>query len=500
MAEVEMHTMAADKGQNETIAPVETVVKHAEPNDDEIIQSALGETADGHSIQDGAENPAFIHTTDEGSHSSEPVPMTFVEFLPRLITESASTQEAPIYAEFSTVLEQANQWLKGNQAYQVMKLETYVKKLLDKDELDADCVVYHESSHGINKYLKGLRLWLTPSLDPTAVPQQIGYLTVMPDPSDGNEVSAEAYNSVFHPARFRANTTAPSYCGQPDVMEKLNKFLKKKPLPGTILNVETIKIKYEDTDVKCLDTEKMCWADCGRTDRIYVYGTRIYYIIGKPTFETLCYYDVVPTCLNNFEPMARLRVTPFMSVVQRARQWLKIQKGIRVVNMQTLDVFCDRVRDGEAKFHSDKCGHAEPNATDLQFAKVLRIFYTQDSKSDVQPYELVDLNSRLFIPTRRGQYGKVYESFSKTMQRITAWLQLTKTPIFGMETVYYPFSPDSYGSGVKDDSAMSTLIANSGKFFIMTVRLYFPCDFEEPDPKLLPPVEEEEGWWACSVS
>lgn len=31
-------------------------------------------------------------------------------------------------------------------------------------------------------------------------------------------------------------------------------------------------------------------------------------------------------------------------------------------------------------------------------------------------------------------------------------------------------------------------------------RLYFPCEFEEPPAHLLSPPEEEQGWWACTVS
>jgi len=31
-------------------------------------------------------------------------------------------------------------------------------------------------------------------------------------------------------------------------------------------------------------------------------------------------------------------------------------------------------------------------------------------------------------------------------------------------------------------------------------RLYFPCEFEEPSPELLSPTEEDQGWWACTVS
>lgn len=47
---------------------------------------------------------------------------------------------------------------------------------------------------------------------------------------------------------------------------------------------------------------------------------------------------------------------------------------------------------------------------------------------------------------------------------------ITETPIFGVETVNYPFTPDSYGTGVREESSSMSLAANQGKYFITTVR------------------------------
>ena len=47
---------------------------------------------------------------------------------------------------------------------------------------------------------------------------------------------------------------------------------------------------------------------------------------------------------------------------------------------------------------------------------------------------------------------------------------LPEIPIFGVETIIYPFSPDNYGSGVLSDQATVSRIANTGKYFINTVR------------------------------
>ena len=76
--------------------------------------------------------------------------------------------------------------------------------------------------------------------------------------------------------------------------------------------------------------------------------------------------------------------------------------------------------------HTDKSCYMEPVGQDLQLARVLRIYYIQDPKSETCPYDKLKLTTRLFVPTRKGGYGKDYESFSKTMQRIITWLNVSR--------------------------------------------------------------------------
>ena len=47
---------------------------------------------------------------------------------------------------------------------------------------------------------------------------------------------------------------------------------------------------------------------------------------------------------------------------------------------------------------------------------------------------------------------------------------ISEIPIFGVETVSYPFTPDSYGTGIREEAASMSLVANQGKYFITTVR------------------------------
>ena len=54
-------------------------------------------------------------------------------------------------------MEQANQWLQGNQEYTAWKCETVVFKLQQDDSVNTDEVLFMESAFGANKFIMGLR-------------------------------------------------------------------------------------------------------------------------------------------------------------------------------------------------------------------------------------------------------------------------------------------------------------------------------------------------------
>lgn len=58
---------------------------------------------------------------------------------------------------YSSVLEQANEWLSANTEFRLLKCESIRKRIMDGPKLDFDSVLYHESSNGKNYFLSGLR-------------------------------------------------------------------------------------------------------------------------------------------------------------------------------------------------------------------------------------------------------------------------------------------------------------------------------------------------------
>lgn len=81
--------------QEVELKPMETNKTQDTEQDTAQAPTGLDENA---SVQ-GAENPAFSET-DEESEGSEVTPMTFVDFLPRILEEAGSSADAPLYTDF----------------------------------------------------------------------------------------------------------------------------------------------------------------------------------------------------------------------------------------------------------------------------------------------------------------------------------------------------------------------------------------------------------------
>ncbi|XP_067660928.1 uncharacterized protein [Haliotis asinina] len=450
----------------------------------------------------GEENLAF-----DGAETlqGELTPLTYVDFMPRCLGTGYLKGQLPEFAEFGTVVEQANQWLESMPQYTVWKCETVGKKLNNSDyQLDNDAVFIHMSSHGNNAFLMGLRLWLTPKMNPDAPVQKLSYLTVLPEENtQGGGSVADVISNLLNQQtgyRFGGTQLFTQFNSLSKTLEKLSRQFQLNPIAGTILNAETIKLLLSDSKP---NPETTCWVETGRTNRLFVFALRIFYVIGEPAFETLGAKDIIPEYACNTEGMIqRLKFATYRSTVQKASDWLKKQQGIKVVNVQTIDVKVLKLPNGNIEFDSNSSGYGEMAFEDsCQFLKVLRIYYVRKQKvTPLDATPVSNMTSRLFVPVRKNQTGKVFESFSKTMQRVIAWLNVTQTPLLSMESVQYMVNPESWGTGVAEDRVDTVKNQSSGRYQLTCIRLYFPQDFEEPSPDLLPPTKEDEEGWMCIIS
>ncbi|XP_060071176.1 uncharacterized protein LOC132551086 [Ylistrum balloti] len=521
---------------------------------------------------DGNENKAFQE--EEAVKTQEHKPMlTYMDFMPNFICSAAGPDEAPTYARFSFVVDQANEWLKMNKEFTVWKCETVSFKLNAEDQFDTKGVLHAESSYGVNRYVMGLRLWLVPRVSDTMPVVQIGYTTAIPgepymDEDQGTQMkwektqaissgggnSAHAMlttmvNSIIPPGTNNkenikeektvdqeqtpvtefSNDDEPSkkdkaaeqpeterkdiaahlsepthrvsasyYSTMTSTVKGLNKQLTRKPLPGVILNVENLTLRASSEQSRpqiVMDPECTSWAEVGRRNTVFVFAIRIFYLKGREEFCTIGYHDELPDMRKSG---ATIKFGPFSNVVYKMGAWLKHQKNIRVVNMQSVDIQCNLDQTNVYQVKTDVSGFMETAHLSTRYAKVLRLFYVTTAKTEMPPYTSLQLKTRLFAPVRRGE--KSFESFPKTMERVIKWLDYLTMPPFFVETVAYQIYTQGSGQAVIPDKVDCSVNRNSGRHILNTIRLYMPSEFIEPPPEIAPDVATVDQGWGCSIS
>ncbi|KAK7480302.1 hypothetical protein BaRGS_00028470, partial [Batillaria attramentaria] len=355
----------------------------------------------------GAEGGATsVKVSDEVIQEEVP-PLTYIDFFPQCFGSTFEGKE-PTYAEFQSVMEQANQWLRSMPQFVAVKCETVEHKLNPTDySLDPDTCFIHFSSHGKNIYLKALRVWLMPKKDSEMPVQQIAYITVLPDHTSGNLTATLASLVTNAAMRVQPEHLFPAFDSMATTMEKLNNHLQSKPLPGKILTVETVPFKVaESQSVDKLNTEATLWSESGKHSRMYLFGIRIFYVVGQPEFERIGHHDEVPECAQDPEGMGlRIKFAPFTKTVARAAVWLQDQHNMRAVNFQSIKLKAERpAGTGPYVFDPNVAGYNEaPSLVESRFVKFLRIFYVKGQKVDVPDiYSSTNLTTRLFVPVKRG--------------------------------------------------------------------------------------------------
>ncbi|XP_069119387.1 uncharacterized protein [Argopecten irradians] len=520
----------------------------------------------------GADNQAFQEeATPVPAEETRPM-LTYMDFMPNFISSPVNPDDAPVYARFSFVVDQANDWLKMNPDFTVWKCETISFKLIEEDQYDTKGVLHAESSYGINRFVMGLRLWLVPRMSNSLPVAQIGYTTAIPgepytdedqgthikwektqaiSPGGGNlahdmissvvnslipagttskekeggtadqektpvtdltkqEQTAEPTTQASPPEPERKDiaahlsepthrVSASYHSTMTNTIKGLNKQLARKPLPGVILNVENLTLRASSEQSRpqiVMDPECTSWAEVGRRNTVFVFAIRIFYLKGREEFCTIGFHDELPDMRR---AGASVKFGPFSNVVFKMGNWLKHQKNIRVVNMQSVDMQCNLDQSNVYQVKTDVSGFMETAHLSTRYAKILRLFYvTTSTKTALPPYNTIQLKTRLFVPVRRAE--KSFESFPKTMERVIKWLDYLRMPPFFVETVAYQIFTQGIGQAVLPDRVDSSVNRNSGRHILNTIRLYMPSEFIEPPPEIAPDVATVDQGWGCVIS
>lgn len=288
-----------------------------------------------------------------------------------------------------------------------------------------------------------------------------------------------------------------SYEGLKTTMEKLNNELKSEPVGGTILNVECAVIKaaegFERLEV---DPNNTVFHENGGKLRRYTQIIRIFYVIGSPAQETIDLVDVIPKVTHKPGMGTPAKFESYDEAMERLSRNppSELREG-RVVNLQTLFPQYKEFA-GEVDVLANDTDDFVTGSLNRKQMQILRIFRVNGSSPRPFP---PSLSTKLFVPVRTG--SRSFETMLQTMFRIEAWLRVTGSPIYNVETVSYLFNEHS-SSGV--DASKSSVVSpvGVGKHFVTAIRVYFYQQYQEPDPALLPPVfswTESSGSSSCTL-
>lgn len=436
-------------------------------------------------------------------------PLAYIDIMPRCISAgNIPGKVAPKFENFSRIIDAANLWLQNNPQVSVWKCESITKRLnAAKDKslsYELNEMLRHESTFGFVVYIKGLRLWLTKSAGgPT---QQLGLKTVVPEavhiqfPVYGRGLYAPGQVTVAgetHQLSLNiggALRTHHTFEGLADTITRMRDRLKTDPVPGTILTIETDKVKAFEQFRDDLDPEATCWAEDKNTFRRFTQVLRIFYIKGSPANEEIGFQQFVPEITERPDGLTGGKFENFDALVHRLAGWVQENQDIRIVNIQQYDAQVEKqIR--ELEVSSDSTDDMSSTYKDQRFARTLRVFYTKSSPVKGIPANF--MSCRLFLPVRTGR--KSFECMTQTMDRIDAWLRVTGLPIFTVETVELMFN-ESYPAGADVTKADYATHGASGKTWLTGIRVYFATPYQEPDPSLLPPLKfGKQGSSSCEI-
>ncbi|XP_064616703.1 uncharacterized protein LOC135480719 [Liolophura sinensis] len=313
--------------------------------------------------------------------------VTYADFYPKCLQFSPNEGYTD-FEPFSTVLDQANDWLAANPQFRLMKCESIRKRIMDGPKIEFDSVLQHESSNGKNYFLNGLRLWLRgrQASDPEPA-QQLGCRHSVPWLAVDSD-DLQTHQGKLYPSQFLSLQQK---------VECINASFKQRPLPGSILTVESVFLRSSDAlELPGWSPERSCWLEDGRQKIHSVTIFRVFYVLGEPKdiVESIGVEDFLPKITKEAMSFAsKPHFQSFSEVLKCAKAWLKGNKQVRVVNIQSSFTKVEQKNTGKATSLRHLMTHTESENDISLYLKLLTIFYVKQLKVEkLSRVELKTLN------------------------------------------------------------------------------------------------------------
>ncbi|UYV80869.1 ZC3H11A [Cordylochernes scorpioides] len=387
--------------------------------------------------------PSYEQATRQ--HASLTGDLSVMDFLPYCLNDGGIFSQ-PKYQPFRELMDRANHWLQNHSHLEVKTCESVEFKLGE----DIESMTYLETCHGVNQFIRGLRLWLVPRLDPSRPPQYLKHLNLVPDPEETLD----------------------------DVLLRFNQLMETVPLPGRILTVETQEMKVPSSGA--FDPDKSNWSEMGNHERHFIFVLRIFFEYGPPAHEDLGVRDFVPHILNKELPFYET----FSQLVKRASAWCSRQELLRVCHAQSVEI---KIKDGVAD--SRKMSYTEHCMRNTHYLRILRIAFTQPSlqwsHELVSPPRLL-LSCKTFFPSL-GQ-----DSMGCMASHVRAWVKAAKARVLSVETAamrLYTGGEEALGP----EASYTYNFYTQSEHWVFVIRVYMDGCYEDPFICVPPPILPEES-------
>ncbi|ELT91973.1 hypothetical protein CAPTEDRAFT_228730 [Capitella teleta] len=419
--------------------------------------------------------------------------LVYADFLPKCRVEgNHKLRILPVFEDFTTLMSILNDWLMKNPAYQVVRAESIERKVDQTGQWEFDSMLYFQAAFGKTTYIRGIRVWLVPNVDQQP-PQQLWYMNVLPKCRMVSMMNHSMYMSRRRHCHHMASMYIPQFENLDATLAKVNEKLAAEALPGSILTVECVDMKYSDFfKPGSFNPDEGHWTEEKADMKIFITMLRMFFVRGQPSpNQEIGFEDFAPACMPMNSRLGKPKFEEYPNLWKRASEWLQTTQGIRVTNLQTVNC---RV--------SLSCFNAEPHLdTKKTYAivggesisvNVLRVAYLKKP----QETQKICLTSRAFLPVRKGP--KDFESMWETVQRINAWLHFTGVKVIGVDTIILGIDP-MVKREINPEETRQIVYPSSGQHWLSVIRLYFDGEFVEPPESDLPPACKWTGQEARAV-
>ncbi|XP_055929538.1 uncharacterized protein LOC129960270 isoform X1 [Argiope bruennichi] len=404
-----------------------------------------------------------------------------IDFLPEC-RDPGGIFSRPDFASFRTLIDRANEWLLANPRWKAITCESVEFKTRGEN-VNYERMVYMEYGEHATTYVRGLRLWVSEKQVDYDIPQQIGYLNLVPDQMSGT-------GGIF---------SSPDYETLDEVVSRYNRMTHTRPIPGRIITIETQEMKLKLSGEA--DPDRSYWTERGNTQKRFLFVIRIFFELSDGVPEEIGIMDFVPNPISSGGVFSFPKYEPFCTLVYQASNWCARQQGIRICNVQSVEM---KFKSGR-ELNTQKMSYVEHGGRLTSYVRILRLAYTKIrdySYRNLYPGINVSvLTCRTFVPVQltTGIFVPEFETLYATKDRVTAWVRATGANVISAETT----AMRMYTGGEAKHGSEATFTYNRverNEYWIFVIRLYINGAPPEPPVEMLPPVPEIQDQGCCMLS